>query len=409
MRHIKLIISSLIAMVGIIIYFVSIPTINEETLVHLTVEAGNEELLDDIYFTGFLQGANYYNSFQMNSDQDLVTYENLPFFEKLDASPNQSLNILQEKYPEVVNELNYNNKINDFYILNSEDELISAYFKISDSNYYMNHSTVYLNALNKETNESTENEIARENYPDGDYVNIVGMYEEYPVVKILYNTSTWNMDTGEKSKLTVGEYNFETKDYSENSLLNEDGGFSEYGTTPYSLKNNELQIIHHYENETYNTTNAPNVQINPSVPNAYVYDFVEDTLLPLENSKTNYFVGNGNQLYTLENEEEVLLREHDQTEQKIINEIPLEFDFSLNLQEEYPTFLTEVVNDQLFVIQNEADKNNGMSLLSSNFQVFDIHSGESLLTGKIDYDTESEVNATEATINLVGSMSDFGY
>ena len=224
MRHIKLIISSLIAMVGIIIYFVSIPTINEETLVHLTVEAGNEELLDDIYFTGFLQGANYYNSFQMNSDQDLVTYENLPFFEKLDASPNQSLNILQEKYPEVVNELNYNNKINDFYILNSEDELISAYFKISDSNYYMNHSTVYLNALNKETNESTENEIARENYPDGDYVNIVGMYEEYPVVKILYNTSTWNMDTGEKSKLTVGEYNFETKDYSENSLLNEDGG-----------------------------------------------------------------------------------------------------------------------------------------------------------------------------------------
>ena len=105
----------------------------------------------------------------------------------------------------------------------------------------------------------------------------------------------------------------------------------------------------------------------------------------------------------------MLLREHDQTEQKIINEIPLEFDFSLNLQEEYPTFLTEVVNDQLFVIQNEADKNNGMSLLSSNFQVFDIHSGESLLTGKIDYDTESEVNATEATINLVGSMSDFGY
>ena len=382
-----------------VIYFVTVPKVNEEALVQLTVEAGNEELLEDIYFSGYLYD---YGTFYVNDKEGVTTNESLSYLEKLDALGDPSLDILQEKYPEMISELNYNNRISHFYILNSKEELVTGHFKISNSNYYIDSSTVYLSTLNKETNEIIEDTVKRENYPDGDHINIVGMYEEYPVVKILYSVSTWNVDhSGEKSSLTVGEYNFETKDYSENSLLNEDGSLYEYASTAYNAKNNEMQIIHHYGNDTYENTNTP------SEPSAYVYNFVEDTLSPLETTTANYFIGNNNELYTLENEgEDIFLRQYDQTEQEIENEVALETEFPLHLYSEYP-LLTEVIDDQLFVVQSAADEMSGQGALPTDFQVFDMHSGENLLTGKIAYNTDSEVNITEATILSLFQKSDF--
>src|SRR5699024_8204615 len=187
MRKTKLVISSLIALVGIFIYFISVPSVDEEALIHLTVEAGNEELLDDIYFNGYLYD---YGSFRVNDKEGVNTNENLSYLEKLDATENQSLNILLEKYPDLIHEIIYDSQLADYYLLNSKDQLISGYFKMNDVNYYVDYSTVYLSTLNKETNEMIEDTIQRESELDSDNISIIGMYEEYPVVKILYSIST---------------------------------------------------------------------------------------------------------------------------------------------------------------------------------------------------------------------------
>ena len=392
MRKTKLVISSLIALVGIFIYFISVPSVDEEALIHLTVESGNKELLDDIYFNGYLYD---YGSFHVNNKKGVTTNENLPYLEKIDASEDQTLNNLLEKYPQFMHEVVYNSQITDYSLLNSDEKLISGYFKISDTNYFVDNSTIYLNALNKETKETVEDTIQRESDPASDSVNIIGMHEEYPVVKILYSTSTWTTDSlGEKSNLSVGEYNFETKTYSEESLLNEEGSFYAYNSDPYNIKNNKVQIIRHDGNEDH--------------PTAYIYNFIEDTLSPFQTTATNSFVGNKDQLYTLENEgEEILLRQYDQTGQKIENEVALENELPLNFYEEEAILLSEVINDQLFIVQSTINERLEQDIPPTKLQVFDLHSGKNLLTGKIEYDTDSKVNATEGYIHSIGQMSDF--
>jgi len=399
MRNTKLIISSLIAVVGIIIYFVTIPTIDEEDLVHLTVEAGNEELLDDIYFNGYLYD---YGSFRVNDKEGVNTNENLSYLEKLDATENQSLNILLEKYPDLMHEIIYDSQLADYYLLNSKDQLISGYFKMNDVNYYVDYSTVYLSTLNKETNEMIEDTIQRESELDSDNISIIGMYEEYPVVKILYSISTWASESnGEKSKLTIGEYNFETKTYSEDSLLNEEGSFYEHNSNSYNVKNNKIQIIDYSGNE-YEENEIP------SEPTVYIYNFVEDTLSPFETTATNSFIGNQDQLYTLENEgEKIFLRHYDQTGEEIQNEVLLENEFPLNLYEGERILLSEIINNQLFIVQSAVDEISGQEVLPTDLQVFDLHSGESLLTGKIEYDKDSKVNATEGYIYSINQKSNF--
>src|SRR5699024_7950596 len=191
---------------------------------------------------------------------------------------------------------------------------------------------IYLNALNKETKETVEDTIQRESDPASDSVNIIGMHEEYPVVKILYSTSTWTTDSiGKKSNLSVGEYNFETKTYSEESLLNEEGSFYAYNSDPYNIKNNKVQIIRHDGNEDHSTT--------------YIYNCIQDALYPFQPTATNCFVGNKGQLYTLDNEgEEILLRQYDQTCQQSENEVDLENELPLNFYEEEAIILSEVIN-----------------------------------------------------------------
>lgn len=403
MRKTNLIIASFIAMVGIIIYFVSIPTTNNENLADLTVKAGNEELLDDVYFNGYILGDNTHINFHLNEEQGVQTNEDLSYFEKLDAPAGHSLKMLQEKHPEFVDDFIYDNGINLYYILNSENGLVSGHFENNETNYAIDTSTVYLNALNKETNEMVEDEVNRQDHPDGDYINIIGMYEEYPTVKIIYDISTWHSNnTGEKSHLTVGEYNFETKNYSETALLNEEGNFSGFGSDRDNAKNNDLQLIQFHETEIYDEMNPP------SQPSTYLYDFVEDKLSPLENSTANYFIGNENQLFALENEgEEVFLREYSQTGEEVINEVALDLETPLNLNAGYPSLLTEVSDNQLVIVQSAVAEMPNQEVQPTDVQVFDIRTGESLLTGTIDFDPESEVNPTEAVINAIGQMSDY--
>lgn len=403
MRNIKLMISSFIAIVGIIIYFVSIPKVNEDALVKLTVEAGDEKLLDDIYFEGYIYD---YSLFQLDNENGVMTNENLPYLEKLDAPGNQSIKILQEKYPDFVNELYYGNNINGYYIINNDNDLVSGHFENYEGDYSIDASAVYLSILNKENNEIVKDKVKRENYPEADQVEIVGMYEEYPVVKILYSTSTWAIDySDEKGNLSVGEYNFETKNYTETSLLSENGMFYDYNSNVYNAKNNEIQIITHDRNDYYNEYEETNEANDPT---AYIYNFVENSLTPLKDPTVDYFIGNSNQLFALKVEgDETFLRQYNQTGEEVENEVLLNLETPINLYEEYPPLIAEIIDDQLFIVQSTMPEAPTQKILPSILQVFDVHSGENLLTGKINYDTASEVNATEGYVHSIGQMSDF--
>ncbi|SHE66745.1 hypothetical protein SAMN02745249_00881 [Atopostipes suicloacalis DSM 15692] len=399
----KLLISSLIAVFGIIIYFVSIPTINEEDLVKLTVEAGDEKLLDDVYFNGYLYD---YSLFHWDSYEGVTANETLPYLEGLDAAEDQSLRILQKDYPDFINPLLYDTNINLYYVLNSGNRLLSGYFENYEDNYYVDASTVHLNILNKETNEEISEKVERENYPEGDQVDIVGLYEEYPVVKILYTTTSWNSEYSvEKSNLSVGEYNLETKNYKETSLLNDNGNFYDYSSNFYKAKNNKIQIINYYP---YNVYDEPEETNGSNGPTSYLYHFVEDTFIPLKDSMAKYFIGNDNQVFSLTNEgEELILRQYNQTGEKVEQETVLDNEFPISLYEEDQYPIVEVINDRLFIAQSATDEISDQKILPTDLQVFDLHSGESLLTGKIDYDTASEVNALEGYIDSIGKMSDF--
>src|SRR5699024_8326339 len=106
------------------------------------------------------------------------------YLEKIDASEDQTLNNLLEKYPQFMHEVVYNSQITDYSLLNSDEQLISGYFKISDTNYFVDNSTIYLNALNKETKETVEDTIQRESDPASECVNIIVMYDEYSLIII---------------------------------------------------------------------------------------------------------------------------------------------------------------------------------------------------------------------------------
>lgn len=399
MRNTKLIISTLIAVVGIIIYFVSVPTVNEKALVHLTVEAGDEELLDNVYFNGYLYN---YGSFRVNEQNGVHTNESLSYLEKLDATEDQSLNTLLEKYPDFVRDIAYNPYLYNYYLLNNKEQLILGSFIQDDSDYSINDSTLCLKTLNKETNEIVEDTVQRESELNSDSINIISMYEEYPVIKILYNLSTWPSETtGEKSKLTIGEYNFETKAYSEETLLSEEGSFYDANSNLYNAKNNKLQIIYRFGSESEEFEDS-------AEPTAYIYNFIEGTLSPFETTATSSFVGNQDQVYTLENEgEQVLLRHYNQTGQEIENEVILENSFPLNLYGDETVLLAEVINDQLFIVQSAVEELHEQDISPTDLQIFDLHSGESLLTGKIEYDTEHEVNAIEGQIYSIDQLSAF--
>src|SRR5699024_11175310 len=368
----KLIISSLIAVFGIIIYFVSIPTINKDDLVKLTVEAGDEKLLDDVYFNGYLYD---YSLFHWDSHEGVTANETLPYLEGLDAAEDQSLRILQKDYPDFINPLLYDTNINQFYVLNSGNRLLSGYFENYEDDYFVDASTVHLNILNKETNEEISEKVERENYPEGDQADIVGLYEEYPVVKILYTTTSWNPEYSvEISKLSFGEYNLETNNYKETSLLNENGDFYDYISNFYKAKNNKIQIINYSPYVVYDE----HEEINDSNgATSYLYNFVEDTFTPLKDSMAKYFIGNDNQVFSLTNEgEELILRQYNQTGEKVEQETVLDNEFPISLYEEDQYPIVEVINDRLFIAQSATDEISDQKILPTDLQVFDLHSGK---------------------------------
>src|SRR5699024_2267660 len=159
-------------------------------------------------------------------------------------------------------------------------------------------------------------------------------------------------------------------------LLNDNGNIYDYNSNFYKAKNNKIQIINYYP---YNIYDEPEETNGSNGPTSYLYHFVEDTFTPLKDTMAKYFIGNDNQVFSLTNEgEELILRQYNQTGEKVEQETVLDNEFPISLYEEDQYPIVEVINDQLFIAQSATDEISDQKILPTDLQVFDLHSGESL-------------------------------
>ena len=112
MRYLKTIISLVLSVVGLLIYFITIPRIDGDDLVQLTVLAGDDHSIVDYSFNGYIYD---FSSFSLTEDDLLVT-GTLPFLEKLDATEDMDLMMLTEDYPDFVYPLMYGPNIQSFAV-----------------------------------------------------------------------------------------------------------------------------------------------------------------------------------------------------------------------------------------------------------------------------------------------------
>lgn len=393
MRKINLLIASAIGIIGLLVYFLSMPTLNEDALVDIQVEAGDEKLLEDLYFSGDIYDFTSY--YTVNGET--TTYKGLSYLEQLDTPYSTELMFLQKKYPEFMNKLLYGNGFFDYTLLNNADHLVTTGFTMKENGFDLDPSVVLMNVLNKETGKIEEETINRDNYPTGDWYTILAAYDEYPVFKFLYKTETWTDEvTGSESTLTLGEYNIETKNYSEKQLTNEITDFYVYPI--HSQPGEKISLISSIDNQTGAGTVT------------HLLNFEDGSLHPIRQTDGIYLAGDNGNLYALENDEDTLfLRQYDYSNEEMLSEVELDTDLKLDLNPEFPLFFTELRDGKLYIIQNQPND----SMLEENIQpslieIFDSKTGESLLSGVVEYNSDGEVlGIVEGTINQIGYTSDF--
>lgn len=399
MRNKKLLTSFIIAFAGIIIYFLTIPTIDEEALVDLTVRAGDKGVLENIYFNGHL---NDYSSFHIN-EEGVDTTKNLSYLKQEDVPNNPALAQLQNEYPEFTNHLLYSNTAWEHNILDSTKYLVGSYFEYDAQNNYFDTANLQLKAFNKETDTLIQEEVKRENYPEKGRAEILGMHEAYPVINILYSTSVHSGKniSEDSSILSMGEYNMETKTYSEHDILSEDGYFYCYTTQSPVSSNNGLQIIDHIQYEN----NGSEI----GEQNWLVYNFEEATITLLDAADAYPMTTQSGQLFTLEHiEGETVLRHYNQNGEEILSEVSLDLQIPINFTDGYPTVM-QIIDNKLYLVQSAVASYGDLvseGVASTPLQVFDIESGETLLLGEFNFDTKNEVHAREGVIQGIGKNSD---
>ncbi len=131
MRYLKLSISLILSVIGLAVYFITIPRIDEDELVHLTVQAGNEAILDDYSFNGYIYD---YSSFRL-TNEDILVPANLPYLEMLDAKQEMDIMMLKETYPDFMNELVYGINTYSYTISTDEEYLTSAHFQYQSGTF----------------------------------------------------------------------------------------------------------------------------------------------------------------------------------------------------------------------------------------------------------------------------------
>lgn len=415
MRYIKLIISLVIGLVGFGISFAAIPKFDEEKIITVAVDDG-ANVDEDVYFEGY--DPDDYHFVYQNGKTQLESQ--LPFLEQLDRPTTAELSYLLDSYPNMVSDILFNTQILNYHFLDSEDYLMSSYFNFSSSSYNLDTENIHLEILNKKTNELEADTIKRENkqsfYPSE--VRILSMYQEYPTVKTLFTLSKWDEST--ESYLMLGEYNFETKNYTEQTLKQINGMFESYlSEDMYRMvsTNNEQVLVPNDEYiENYSDEEGSYVesQISYSVVN-----FTNNTLTDLDNSSGALcLTSDTGELYSLSaDENNVYLKNYNPQNYEVANKHELATDERMNLQNtgyESLGYYTKasVVNNKLYIIYpQEIDYMTNTNMIDTNnesafaiYQIFDTATGEELSSGEFLYDDYVDFEYQTVTIENIGRL-----
>ena len=384
MRYFKISISLLLSIVGLLIYFITIPRIDEDDLVQLTVLAGDDNSIVDYSFNGYIYN---FSSFSLTEDDLLVT-GTLPFLEKLDATENMDLMMLTEDYPDFVYPLMYGPNIQSYAVSSDRDYLTSVHFEYQNSSYSDIYSRLYLRALKKETNEIIEDEITRNAGSNVYYASIYGVYENYPEISLLLETraggprDNYDRDNGTYSLVS---YNFETKNMTEEILL-ETQDYLE--TTLYSMvhKNQLRQVFYSIDSIT-------------EEPRTYIMNYETGQLTELETANTGLFVSDDNRLYHIADDTLVEIDEED----TLVNEVDLSEDYKELKNIDFESSIHYIYADKLFVLSNDYsdDYDENLPIKPTDLAIFNVSTGDLITEAQFTYGKANQMGAWNANIESI--------
>lgn len=384
MRYLKISISLVLSVVGLLIYFITIPRIDGDDLVQLTVLAGDDHSIVDYSFNGYIHN---FSSFSLTEDDLLVT-GTLPFLEKLDATENMDLMMLTEDYPDFVYPLMYGPNIQSYAVSSDRDYLTSAHFEYQNSSYSDIYSRLYLRALKKETNEIIEDEITRNAGSNVYYASIYGVYENYPEISLLLETraggprDNYDRDNGTYSLVS---YNFETKNMTEEILL-ETQDYLE--TTLYSMvhKNQLRQVFYSIDSIT-------------EEPRTYIMNYETGQLTELETANTGLFVSDDNRLYHIADDTLVEIDE----EGTVVNEVDLSEDYKELKNIDFESSIHYIYADKLFVLSNDYsdDYDENLPIKPTDLAIFNVSTGDLITEAQFTYGETNQMGARNVNIESI--------
>lgn len=401
MRYKNLLLSSIIGLIGMICYFATIPTINEDKMVQLTVEAGDESQLDDVFLGGYLYG---YSSYLI-AEKETSIYDGIPYLKKLDSIDDFKGGLLQQKHPDFLDNLYFDTKKYAHGILTSDNHLISAHFEQGE-NYYANLDQIYLNILDKATDEIKEEVIQRINHPVGNVVEFLGMTQNYPSVKLLIHTYTWDSpEDGYTSQLSVIEYNTETKNYSEAVIHQFIGSY--YPNHYTWVFNNESLVLLTLDENNYLD------EFSTTTPNPiYAFNFEDNSFKPIDNDgSTNFLVSDNNELYSYNVlSGEIVLRHLDKSTFETLSETTLVISEEADAQENNAIYIPTILNEKVYLAESqlsETSEANSAGIKPSKLYVYQIGTGEQLLQAEIEYDLDETGLFNEAIMENIGLLTNY--
>lgn len=384
MRYLKLSISLILSVIGLAVYFVTVPQIDEDELVHLTVQAGNEEILDDYSFNGYIYN---YSSFSL-TNEDILVPANLPYLEMLDAREEMEIMMLKETYPDFVNKLAYGTNTYSYLISADEEYLTSAHFEYQSNVFSEIYSKLQFRALNKETNKIEEDFVTRELGSNIFYASIVGINENYPVVDVLIDTrlSNHSNENFEVSELSLISYNFETKNMTETVLLK----------TPDYIEPVVYTAVHH--NESIQAFRSFDSETSEEV--SYLVDYDKDAIIKREAAGERLIVSDDSRLYSIV---DTTLVEYDKTSQEKVSEVDLTMDFKENKNMDFAMNELFILDGKLFVLNNNEieDDSERNQIRPTDLVVYAISTGEILVEGQFTYGGTEQVGAWAASIDQI--------
>lgn len=389
MKKIRLVLATVIGFIGLFIYFMTMTSIDEDTLVDIRVQAGDKDIFEDVYLSGYLYD---FDNFQI-ADNEVMTLHNLSYLERLDAHYFIDMYLMQQEYPEFMDILMYEQMNHDYLLLESSDYLMSGSFQYSDDyEFQIDGSELTLTMLDKETEEITEEVLERPDGAIGDQMSVIGLYEAYPNIHILYNISNWeDSHMGyETSTLSYGVYNIETKNYSEKTIINEEGSFYDGQSISSILPNKQLMLFEYYGGDTLADTK-------------YLFNFADGSFKELDDSLGNIYINNQDDIFELVSSDgATVLRQYNDTFDEIVNEVTLATDKPINILTDISPVGFYVIDEKVYIFENQYAEESNKPVEPTLFQVFDLNTGENLSSGEIHYDTNFEVNAREGSINYIG-------